>query len=68
MLNVKIILVGESCVGRTAIIDQYINHSFKEMNCITVGYDKSIKEINIKGNKKLNKYSRIQCEINKYKW
>ena len=51
MSKVKVILVGESCVGKTAIIDQYISQSFKENNYITVGCDKFIKEININGNR-----------------
>ncbi len=51
MSKVKVILVGESCAGKTAIIEQYINQIFKENNYITVGCDKFIKEININGNR-----------------
>ena len=50
MLNIKIILVGESPVGKTAIIYIYIHQSFDEKNYLTID-QRSLKEINVNGNR-----------------
>ncbi len=50
MSIVKVILVGDSNVGKTAIIKQYINYSFEEDLCATLAAFKSRKEININEN------------------
>ena len=51
--KIKIILVGESTVGKTCIINQYVNQSFQEEYTTTIGGDRLQKEIEI-NNKKLN--------------
>ena len=49
MIKPKLILVGEGAVGKSSIIQQYIEKRFNEAYLITVGSDKSIKDLNING-------------------
>lgn len=35
----NILLLGESCVGKTAILNRYCKHNFKEEDLMTVGID-----------------------------
>ena len=53
MENIKIIVVGETEVGKTCIINQYINQNFDFNHLPTIAMDKSKKEIEIE-NKNLN--------------
>ena len=48
MEKIKIILTGESRVGKTCIINQYINKQFDTAFISTIGTDKSLKEITVK--------------------
>ena len=48
MEKIKIILTGESGVGKTCIIKQYVNQRFDSAYITTIGTDKSLKEITIK--------------------
>ncbi len=48
-IKVKLILVGEKTVGKTSLITQYLDKTFKEEYIMTVGKEKSLKNINIKG-------------------
>ena len=48
MEKIKIILTGESGVGKTCIINQYINQRFDTAFLSTIGTDKSLKEIKVK--------------------
>ena len=47
MNKLKLILIGEGTVGKTSLINQYINNTFKEDYIMNVSADKSIKEIEI---------------------
>ena len=51
MKKLKFILVGESQVGKTSLINQYVNNKFEEEYFMTIGNDKLIKEIEINENK-----------------
>ena len=55
MLSLKIVLVGCSTVGKSALINQYINNKFLETQILTIGCDKfskveKIKNLDIKIN------------------
>ena len=54
MSSIKFILIGDSGVGKTCIINQYTNQEFKEehITTITAGGDKQFKEIKV-GNKQV---------------
>ena len=52
MSRIKIILVGESLVGKTSLIKQYIQKEFLEDNVITTSADKITKTIETKNNTK----------------
>ncbi|MHA1271029.1 MAG: Rab family GTPase [Candidatus Helarchaeota archaeon] len=47
----KVVLLGESGVGKTSIIDRYVNNRFKEKYQPTLGVDFLIKDIEINDNK-----------------
>ncbi len=47
MIKFKFILIGEGTVGKTSLISQFINNQFIDDYIMTVGTDKSIKEIDI---------------------
>ena len=49
MYKPKLILVGEGHVGKTSIIQQFIEQKFSESYLMTVGSDKSIKDLKING-------------------
>ena len=49
MSKVKLIFVGEGGVGKTCLISQYMENKFTEEHAMTVGRDKSLKEIEING-------------------
>ena len=51
MNKLKLILIGEGTVGKTSLINQYINNTFKEDYIMNVGVDKSLKEIEIEKTK-----------------
>jgi small GTP-binding protein len=48
MLSLKIVLVGCSTVGKSALINQYINNKFLETQILTIGCDKFTKVEKIK--------------------
>ena len=45
----NIILVGDSCTGKSCILSQYTDNVFKDDISITIGFDFKIKTINLKG-------------------
>ena len=51
MLKLNFTLIGESKVGKTSLINQYVNNKFEEEYFMTIGNDKLIKEIEINENK-----------------
>ncbi len=51
---IKLIVVGETHVGKTSIISQYINNTFSEEYMMTMNSDKSIKEIELFNKTKIN--------------
>ncbi len=51
MDRIKLILVGDESVGKTSIITQFSEHQFTNEYIPTIGSDKIIKEIEIKGEK-----------------
>ena len=57
MSSIKLILIGREQVGKTAIINQYVNNSFTEEYMATFAQDKSIKEII------LNNETKLKLEI-----
>ena len=52
MKRIKIILAGESLVGKTSLIKQYTQKEFLEDNVITTSADKTTKTIETKNNTK----------------
>ena len=48
-IRLKVIFVGSGQVGKTSLITQYLNKTFTEGYLMTVGVDKSIKNIKIEG-------------------
>ena len=52
MNKLKYILIGEGGVGKTSLINQYINNEFKQNYTMTTSADRLIKEITI-NNKKI---------------
>lgn len=49
VLNIRFIIIGDSCVGKSCLINKYIKNEFKPTFHSTVGIDLKIKEIKIKG-------------------
>ena len=45
--EVKLIVVGETNVGKTSLIKQYIENIFSEEKTATVGYDTISKDLEI---------------------
>ena len=48
-LKLKLIFVGHGKVGKTSLINQYINKTFTEGYVMTVGGDKTLKKLNVRG-------------------
>ena len=46
-LQIKILLLGESAIGKTCLIERYVNSSFKGNYLITIGMDIRIKKLEI---------------------
>ena len=47
----KVIVVGDRFVGKTSIINRYVNNNFNINNLVTIGFDSFIKEIKLKKGK-----------------
>ena len=47
MLSIKVILIGDSRVGKTCVIEQYINKQFLEENISARSSDKFYKEVKV---------------------
>ncbi len=54
MEKLKLIFVGETAVGKTSIISQYMNNSYSSESTSTIGTDKSVKDIQLENGKKFN--------------
>ena len=46
-LQIKILLLGESAIGKTCLIERYVNNSFKNNYLVTIGMDIRIKKLEI---------------------
>jgi small GTP-binding protein len=55
-MEIKISFIGQSSVGKTSLINQYIKHTFTDIYLSTIGADQVIKEIKLENGKtiKLN--------------
>ena len=51
MLSIRVILIGDSSVGKTSLIQQYIKKKFTHLNLQTISGDKNLKEINLRNKK-----------------
>ena len=49
MKKIKLILVGGQAVGKTSLINQYLDKTFTENYLMTIGSDKTMKNIKIDG-------------------
>ena len=49
----KIITLGNSLVGKTSILQKFINKQFNENTLITLGMERFNKEITLKNNEKI---------------
>jgi GTPase SAR1 family protein len=38
-LTVKLLLLGESSVGKTSLVNRYTNHAFEANNLLTIGIE-----------------------------
>ena len=47
MKKIKLIVVGESLVGKTCIINQLISYTFNTDHIMSIGVDKQFKEIKL---------------------
>ncbi len=54
MDSIKLIVVGETNVGKTSIISQYINNAFSEEYSMTMNSDKLMKDIELSNGSKIN--------------
>ena len=57
---IKFIIVGATHVGKTSIINQYIENKFSEEYMMTMSQDKSTKEIELGNNTKIKIETGIQ--------
>ena len=48
-LNFKFLILGDSQIGKTSILERYVNDSFKENYLVTVGVDKRFKYLKVNG-------------------
>jgi len=46
----KVVMLGDTCVGKTSILNQYVNHRFDARYKATIGADFLTKELEIDGN------------------
>ena len=51
IISYKIVLLGDSSVGKSCIMDRYINNNFQEYSEVTIGASFGTKDISINGNK-----------------
>ncbi len=54
MEKLKLIFVGETAVGKTSIITQYMGNGYSSESTSTIGTDKSVKDIQLENGKKFN--------------
>ena len=47
--NFKFLILGDSQIGKTSILERYVNDSFKENYLVTVGVDKRFKYLKVNG-------------------
>ena len=46
-IQIKILLLGESAIGKTCLIERYVNNSFRGNYLVTIGMDIRIKKLEI---------------------
>ena len=51
MKKAKVIFVGDSLVGKTCLISQFVSNTFLDEHLLTIGSDKSIKDFTIEDTK-----------------
>lgn len=51
ILSYKIVLLGDSSVGKSCIMERYVNHNFDEYSEVTIGASFATKDILVKQNK-----------------
>ncbi len=51
--KIKLILVGDTTVGKTSIINQYTKNTFSSEFTVTMAQDKSLKPIKLNNGKEL---------------
>ena len=47
VLQLKFLVIGESCIGKTCVIERYVNNTFKENYIATIGVDVHLKKLEI---------------------
>ena len=50
-INLKILLIGDTSVGKTSILSKYIDDKFDEVHISTIGVEFKVKNLTIKGKK-----------------
>ena len=50
-INLKILLIGDTSVGKTSILSKYIDDKFDEVHISTIGVEFKVKSLTIKGKK-----------------
>ena len=50
----KIIVIGDRFVGKTSIINRYVNNSFNDSNLVTIGFDSFLKDVKLQNGKILS--------------
>ena len=58
-ISVKVVLVGESGVGKTSIINRLINNEFSLDRAITIGGNYTSKKINLPKYNKKNRFRNL---------
>ena len=48
-LNFNFLILGDSQIGKTSILERYVNNSFKENYLVTIGVDKRFKYMKVNG-------------------
>ena len=47
---IKVLVIGNKCVGKTNIVQRFINNKFSNNYCPTIASDFAMKVLNIDGN------------------
>ena len=58
----KVLLLGNSAVGKTCLFNQFVQGVFREVNDATIGVDFKLKDVSYKSDKTGNVYN-IKLEV-----